>query len=205
MRARTCVCACVVHVRARTCVCACVVHACVISHTRCVISHMCYIPTVGCSPGGVCLSAEQQDILILQMSQSVISSLLPAFLPGAVCLFAQQRDDFSAGVLYPCCFLHVQQEPCAYLPNSETIYLQMCYILAVSCMFSRNRVTICPTARYINFTDVLYPRCCPRVQQEPVSCANLSNSEILYLQMCYILAVSCMFTRSRGPICPTAR
>ena len=136
---------------------------------------------------------------------SVISSLLPACLPGAVCLFAQQRDDFSTGVLYPCCFLHVQQEPCAYLPNSETIYLQMCYILAVSCMFSRNRVTICPTARYINFTDVLYPRCCPRVQQEPVSCANLSNSEILYLQMCYILAVSCMFTRSRGPICPTAR
>ena len=36
-------------------------------------------------------------------------------------------------MLYPRCFLHIHQELWAYLSDNKMIYLQMCYILAVSC------------------------------------------------------------------------
>lgn len=68
------------------------------------------------------------------------------------------RDINFTDVLYLHCCLHVHQE----------------------------QLSICPTAIYTNFTD---PRCCPHVHQEP--CAYLSDSKVIYLQMCYILAVSC--------------
>ena len=131
MCARARACACALHVRA------CVVHAaCVISH-RCVISHcwlftrrrvpICrtarYINFTDVLYLHCCLHVHQEPCAYLPNSEMIYLQmcyiLAAVCSSGAVCLFAQQRDDLSTDVLYPCCFLHVQQEPCAYLPNSK--------------------------------------------------------------------------------------